>query len=324
MRRVTVGIFILFLAALGAASLFACRRGPIRVLRVSQPRILDMAPLYVAMERGYVEKEGISIELDDVGSPREGIDNVVGRKSDISFAGDAAIAIRMAQGAPIKILCTINGSSHSVGLLMKKGPLKDALLGKKIGVRLWTSPHYFVDTFLLYNLIPRENVTLVEIEEKRLAAALATGEVDAVAGFQADLEKIRQKQPHFAVTFPQEFYRAFWVVVCHESLVMAEPETIEGLLRALNRGVKYILDHEEESIAIVSRYTGVSERTIREHFPVHHFEVSLDNSLLVLLEQEGEWGIAQGVATGPVLDYRKKIYDGAMKAVRPHGITIID
>jgi NitT/TauT family transport system substrate-binding protein len=296
-----------------------------RHLTVSQPRILDMAPLYVAIDKGYFEKEGLRITLDDVGSPREGLDKLVSGKADIAFSADAILALKIAQKAPISILCTIDGSSHTVGLLMKKqGPPKETLAGKRVGLRLWTAPHYFLDMYLLYNLIPFEDVRLVDIEEQRLDEALLSGEVDAVTGFQADLARIRQRHPGLHVVYPEEIYRAFWVVAANDRLVEAEPETIVRFLRGLDRAVSFMLRHEAETVAIVSRHTGVTEAVIREHFPIHHFELSLDNSLLVLLEQEGDWLVERGAVQPPLPDYRKKFYLGGMKAVRPAGITVID
>jgi ABC-type nitrate/sulfonate/bicarbonate transport system substrate-binding protein len=326
MRRVTIFLVLLIvLSAIGIISHHFLRSPPSIAITVSQPRVLDMAPLYVALEKGYFNDEGIRLKLKDVGTPQEGIDDLVAGRSEIAFSGDTSLAMRIAQGAPVSILCAIDGSSHSIGFLTKKqGDPKQMLEGKRVGVRMWTSPHYFLDTYLLYHLIPQDRVELVEMNEGRLEQALLSGEVDAVAGFQADLARIRQKHPDFHVTYPEEIYRAIWVVAGSDRFVSAEPETVVRFLRALDQGVAFLRENESEAVAIVSRYTGVVQEKVREQFSVHHFEVSLDNSLVVLLGQEGFWGVEHGLLKPPLPDYRKRLYLKGIKAVRPVGITIID
>lgn len=102
------------------------------------------------------------------------------------------------------------------------------------------------------------------------------------------------------------------------------PELIERLLRSLVQAENYVVSHPDEAKAIVRRRLDYDGAYINEIWPDYQFSVSLEQALVVAMEDQARWMTRNGMTdekTVPeFLDY---IYLDGLKAVNPQSVNII-
>jgi NitT/TauT family transport system substrate-binding protein len=86
----------------------------------------------------------------------------------------------------------------------------------------------------------------------------------------------------------------------------------------------FVKKHPERAQRIVSTKTGIKESEIADLWPNLRFEISLEQSLLITLENEARWAIRNKMTDRKkVPNYLNFIYLDALQAVKPQGVTII-
>jgi len=90
------------------------------------------------------------------------------------------------------------------------------------------------------------------------------------------------------------------------------------------RGVDDCRSEPERSRAVMTTFLQADTRAWQAQWPQFHFKLALDQGLILALEDESRWAIANGLApsrdTPNFLDY---VYLDAMVAVAPTAVTII-
>ncbi len=162
-------------------------------LRVGHVRASQSsAPLYLAMERGYFQSEGLKIEPDQAAVTGLHVGALAAGKLDACLvAMSPAIVNAVQQGAPVRLVATRRTASSVCGgwgqLFAKRsafpGNLKDfrELKGKRVA---FTSPGSFsdfaLDAILESAGLTRKDVRAVSIKRTESVAALLSDNLDAI------------------------------------------------------------------------------------------------------------------------------------------------
>ncbi|MET0233071.1 MAG: ABC transporter substrate-binding protein [Kibdelosporangium sp.] len=134
-------------AALGGCGVFgepadsSPGSGPLEktTIKVAELKIIDAAPLHIAIDRGHFKAEGLNIELTTGGKGSANIDNVIGGSIDIGLASYPPSIVPVAKKvADLKIVSDAVATQENLFLLVvkKNGTIKDlkGLEGSKIAV----------------------------------------------------------------------------------------------------------------------------------------------------------------------------------------------
>ena len=90
-----------------------------------------------------------------------------------------------------------------------------------------------------------------------------------------------------------------------------------GLLKAEH----FTILHREEAQSIVSTATRTEIGLVREVWNTFNYKVSLDQRLLIALEDETRWAIQNNLTDQHVIpDYRKFIHTDSLRAVKPEAV----
>jgi NitT/TauT family transport system substrate-binding protein len=117
------------------------RPGPVEKpkIRIGHIPVVDAAPLYIAMEKGYFKEQGLEVELETVQSGPHAMTALMGGNVDVTFMTyPAAIAAQSKKVADIKILSDAYAArpGHLMMVAPKNSPVKRAedVVGRKIAV----------------------------------------------------------------------------------------------------------------------------------------------------------------------------------------------
>ncbi|MBF0524317.1 MAG: hypothetical protein HQK56_04390, partial [Deltaproteobacteria bacterium] len=102
------------------------------------------------------------------------------------------------------------------------------------------------------------------------------------------------------------------------------PGTLKKVLKAVTRSIRYIKQNKKESQAIMTGWTGIEGTQLASIWENFVYALSLDHSLLTVLEDEARWVMDNGFTDKKKIpNYLNFIYLDAMKAVGPKAVSIM-
>ena len=262
-------------------------------------------PIYVAQARGFFKDEGLDLRVRDCASGRECYQWLADGKADVATAAELLVATAGATRRDLAIIATISASSNQIKLVARRSAkIAEApqVRGKRIGTVLGSSAQYFLDNWLVYNDIDPASVAVVGLAPDKLAQALETRDVDAVAIWEPLASTIGLALGGVAVTFagPRVYTQHFNLVAARAAIDHRE-EDIARLLRALLRAQRVIQEQPETARALLAERLHLPPALIAAAMDNEDYRVRLDQSLVTTMQSEARWAArAAGGARGGV------------------------
>jgi NitT/TauT family transport system substrate-binding protein len=324
---------MLVLAALLLSLIAGCSRNepapPVkpRPFKICQGGILATLPL-IAKEKGFFLEEGIAAEIELVGDGKAAMGKFLNGQCDASLTGEFPLVRQSFDRDDIVIIATLASSDNVVKVLARRdrgiNSLGD-LAGKRIGVSKGTISNFFLDQFLKKNHIPAENLTIIDISHAKIADALKRGDIDAFAGSDVAYLKGRQAiddQQKIVFTEPGLTNHAACLVVRKEWLA-ANPGVAHSVLKALLRAEKELSQNSEELTKMLSQKLNIRHDDLKSIIAEQHNRVSLDQVLLLALEDEARWMRENGVVKAKAVpNYLRFLDPSVLKGISPSAVKL--
>ena len=218
---------------------------------------VQFAPFYVAVNKGYFAEENLEIEFD-YGMETDLL-NLVGTDA-LQFAvasGDQVILAR-SQGLPVVYVMTYFQRFPVAVVSLEDVPLEEPsdLIGRSVGIPgLWGASYIGWLALLHSSGIGEQEIPLESIGYTQVAS-LTEGQVEAAVVYAAN-EPVQLRQAGYD---PHIIYIADYMnlvsngVITNEKTIAQRPELVDGLVRAVIRGLQYTIDHPEETFEICLEY----------------------------------------------------------------------
>jgi NitT/TauT family transport system substrate-binding protein len=192
------------------------------------------------------------------------------------------------------------------------------LIGKKIGTPAIIGPLFFINAYLIEHGIDPSAVKMVDFAPKDLPGALEKGKVDAIVIWEPYASMAMKALPDKAVKLPvSELYKQTFNLAAMRSYAKGHPELLKKVLKAVDRAITFIKQNRTESIAVMTKSLKPEEDLLVSIQDDLMFELSLEHSLLTILEDEARWAIANKFTDkAKVPNYLGYFYLDAMKAVK--------
>ena len=174
---------------------------------------------------------------------------------------------------------------------------------------------------LTYNTIVKSRVKIVPHKIEDMADALLDGEIDAALAWRPYISRLQKLLGDNAITLEDDsIYKINWIIAGDKDFVSSHSETVKKLLRALRRAESYIMDNPTESAQIIARFVSAEDNTLDNY----NFYLRLDQSLLVLLEDEARWAIDKRLTDKSSIPNFLNLIDAkGMQEVDPQAVTLI-
>lgn len=215
------------------------------------------APQYVAMELGFFEEEGISIELTNGGGADKVMTAVVSGQSDIGLAGPEACIYIYNQGKDdyprIFAQLTKRDGSFLIGRTAEDFAWEN-LRGKTIiGGRKGGVPEMTLEYVMRHNGVEPHVDAVVDtsVQFNMMAGAFTGGQGDYVALFEpAATEVIAAGQGYLLCSIGEEAGEIPYTAYFASQTYMAEHgDIIAGFCRALHKAMAWINTHTDAEVA---------------------------------------------------------------------------
>ena len=198
------------------------------------------------------------------------------------------------------------------------------LKGKTIGTPAGTTGQFFTDAFLIYSGISSSDVAVIDVASKDLPEALSSNMVDAIVIWEPHAFRARQLLGRRAISLEStSVYKETFNFMVMNEYAESHPEALKRFLRAIERATEFIKSDPKEAQAIVVKRLDLEEATTAAIWDDFIFDVSLDQSLVMTLEDEARWAINSKLTnTKEVPNYIRYLYTSALQEVNPEAVSL--
>jgi NitT/TauT family transport system substrate-binding protein len=134
----------------------------------------------------------------------------------------------------------------------------------------------------------------------------------------------REKQADLQSFYSETFYTFALCVTALQDFVRQHPEALKKFLRALIRAEAFAKQYPKESQRLVAKFVKTDEAFPDEIWDVYNHRVTLDQALLVDLEDQTRWAIKNRLTVRRDMpNYLDFIDVDSLRAVKPEAVRII-
>ncbi len=334
MKRISIVIAIGALVLIASAGFWGCNRSEHSSAGKPEPITIAFAtPPYtvlvdIAAANGYFRKEGVEVTPRYRSTGKEALEEMLAGKADFATVAETPFMFAVMNGSQISILATIQSSDKANAIVARKDKgihLPQDLRGKRIAASMGTIGEYFVDAFLATHGVARTDVKLINLKLEEMSQALKNEEIEAASTWPPFLAQAQQMLGDKGIIFyEKDIYTQTFNLVATQDYIKKNPMTIKKVLLALLKAEEFARKNPEEAQKVVSDYRHIDQKVLAALWPVHTFEVSLDQSLLLALEDESDWAIKNKLTGATKIpNYLNCIYFDGLQAVKPDAVRIV-
>ena len=324
----TAALIAVAVAAVGPSS---CRKGysgEMAPIAVGMESTAVNSLIYIAAGRGYFSENGLDVTLkDSYPSGSAAVAGMLKGEVDVATAAELAIVTQAFARQEVLTFGSIDRFMHQYLIGRKDRGISDVsdLKGKRIGAPLKTGAQFNLDRFLDLNRIDKTQVTLIDVQAPQAVAALMEGDLDAVVAWQPNVmalkERLGEQASIWSIHNDQPTYCALTTT---RAWAAAHADLMVRFLQSLAQAEDYLNRHPVEAKALVQKRLKYDDEYIAAIWPEHQFSLTLDQSLILAMEDQARWTIANNLTTErQVPDFLDYIYEDALKSVKPRAVNII-
>lgn len=256
---VCLGMLTLFGTLTGCGSRGDSQSGGTEVVLNEVAHSIFYAPMYVAIEEGYFEEEGINLTLVTGFGADKTMTAVLTGEADIGFMGSESTIYTYAGGTDDYVVNFAQLTQRAGNFLVARTPIDnfswDMLVGKDVlGGRAGGMPEMVFEYILEMNGINPADVNIDQsIDFGSTAAAFSGGQGEFTVEFEPHATSLElQGQGYVVASLGEDSgfvpYTAF---SAKKSYLEKNRDTVQAFTNALQRGMDYVQSHSPEEIAKV-------------------------------------------------------------------------
>lgn len=288
-------------------------------------------PLFVAKKMRYFDDEGLDVTLVPYTSGSAALQEVISGRIEFGLAAELPLVLAAMRKQPMAIVATIFSGERDHRLVARRdhGILQPSdLKGKRIGFTPGTTSDFLLDLVLGAGGLARQEVQPVALKPEEMLSAIVKGDIDAVSTWEPAVTKIISRLGAASVTFDgfdvQGIFSQNINLVGRKGEIASRPKTVRKILHALAKAEKFIQTHPDAAQKIAASTSGMSEDGVRALWTGYRFDLRLEQSLLISLEDVARWSIKRGFTDALVVpDFSRFIDSDALAEVDPSSVRLI-
>lgn len=226
--------------------------------------VLDWYPnalhafLYVAIEKGYYEEEGLKVNICFPSNANDAISLVAAGQADIGlYYQQDVIQARANQEVPVKSIGAVVQGPLNIVLSLKDKAITspEELVGKTIGYAGTELSEALVRSIMEYVGADYSDVTMIDVGFD-LMSSMTTGNVDATIGCLVNHEVPQMEEEGFEVNWfdlddygVPTYYEG--IFLANDEAIENDSETLKAFLRASARGFADMKDDPEGALEVL-------------------------------------------------------------------------
>lgn len=263
MKKVFSTVFAVFLVSTFSAIMSGVVSPGFAVadeIRIATQPIPHYAPIFVAKQKKWLDEE-----LSKAGSPNIKWasfaagppinESFAAGQQDIGFLGDTPAIIAKAAGIETSIVGITSDGHKSLAVVVPvnssiKSP-KD-LKGKKVAVVKGSYAHHLLVLVLQKGGLSTGDIELINLSQADIATAIANGNIDAAAIWEPLITRLESQGVARVLADGNGVKKGVLVIVASKDFVLKYREQVKALLKAYQRGARFIKSNPKEAAQLIS------------------------------------------------------------------------
>jgi NitT/TauT family transport system substrate-binding protein len=285
------------------------------------------APVYIAHEKGYFDKNGVDVIVKDYEAGKICADAMIAGEADLATCAETVFVSNSFDHADLRIICTLD-KFKTQGIIARRdhGILKPQdLKGKKIGVTRKSGGEFFLWTFLSFHYLTVADIEIVDLPPSEIVKSMLSGEIDAASSWDPHIYNIANELADKAIVWPQEEGEAFYFLLITKSgWIKDHPEAARRIVGALIEAEKFLKENAAGARGILAKRFHYDDPYMDHIWPKFDYKIGISQALVVLLENVARWRIENKLTDKKeVPNYLDYIYKDALEDADPKRVTII-
>ena len=282
----------------------------------------------VAKEQKFFEENGLDVAIIEYESGAPAFSDMLNGKIDMTNAAEFVGVRNSFSGEDFKMLGSIGTTTNAWEIVVRSDHgISNAsdLRGKKIAVPRKTLGEFFLGNFLTLNKLSFSDLQLVDLTPAALIDAFINGDVDAVMIFEPHAFGLKERMGSNAIGWPGQSGRPNYIgLFANSEFVKKHPSIVKRFVRSLVQAEEFLADDNTEIERVMKNTFHYSDSYISSVTPKFKFYFSLEQPMLLLMEDEARWVIDNNLtSSSTVPNYLDFIYFDALEEVNPDAINII-
>lgn len=259
MKRVFFLFLILFVLFSG------CTEEKKPLVLIHQTWIGD-GPIYLAQEKGFLEENGVKIDILRVENEAERRILISNGKADISLETIDMSVVDIGSGADEVIVMLLNESVGADGIISSKEikSIKD-LEGKTIGCGIGNPPYFLLRILMKENGMDKDSINFIDIPAEQAGVAFVKEEIDAACTWEPWLSKANERKGgHLLISSADVPGTIVDVMVVRSEVLENRKEEVKAVIKSWFQAQEYIKENPKESYEIMGKTFGLNEKEFEE------------------------------------------------------------
>jgi len=329
---IIIVVVAIALAGLGAWTFLDLRKTPpgtMDSISVAYSPFESSELFLVADDRGFFTENGLSLTLYRSSSGAAALDDMVNGKGDMAVSvSEYPLVGKVFQGTPARALASMDKGEYIYIIARKDRGIVNPLdlKGKRVGTTTGSIAEFYLGRFLSLHGLGMQDIRYLSVKTpNETANAVTAGDIDAAVLAQPYADLARDRLGTNAVAWPAQSSQPLYaLVVSTDSWIAGHPEQVTRFLRALAEAEAFTGTHPAEAKAIVQERLNLDPGYMDTVWQQNQFTLTLDQSLVLTMEDEARWMIANNLTNETAVpDFRRYIDTAGLEAVRPGSVNII-
>ncbi len=282
----------------------------------------------IALARGFFHEKGLDVAVHWHQYGKLALGEVLEGKADFATVAETPVMFSILNKEKISVIATIQTTrTDNVIIARRDKGISDFgdLRGKRIGATRGTTSDFFLYSFLVTRGISEKNVEVIDLKADDMPGALARGDMDAISTFSPFSAQTLRMLGKKAVVFRDpDIYRSSFLIVAKQELIRKNPEKVRKVLSALLKAEDFVRNNPAEAQKTAADFAKLPMDQVREVWAGSNFSVTLDQTLILALEDEADWAMKNGLTSAKIIpNYLNHIYIDGLKSLRPGSVKIL-
>jgi NitT/TauT family transport system substrate-binding protein len=226
----------------------------------------EYAPLYVALQKGYYNAEGLDVQLSEGNGAQNVLKALASGNENFGYGPAVAAARAVSQGLPVKVVALYQTSAPMAVIAFPDTPLKGPkdIEGKRLAISVGETFGDMIRPFTRINNIDLGKVQLIQMDASARTSQFLTRKVDIMSVYLSN--ELPQIEKRAGVKFNVIKVTDFGLNVLGASMYVSnafaeqKPDTVKKLLRATAKGYRDAMADPKAAAKIMASYMAVPEQ----------------------------------------------------------------
>lgn len=253
-------------------------------IRIATQPIPAYAPIFVAKHKKWIEEEvaktGAKPTLKwtsfAAGPPIN--ESFAAGQQDIGFVGDTPAIIGKAAGIDTRIVALSSTGPKTLAVVVpsnsKIASPRD-LKGKKVAVVKGSYAHHLLVLVLKKGGLTANDIQLINLSQADIATSIANGNIDAAAVWEPLITRLQSQGVVRTLADGTGIKKGALVIVASSDFIAEKREQAKALLRAYQRGAKFIKSNPKEAAQLIAGDVNLSTELLVKILPKFDYRQSI-------------------------------------------------